>query len=310
MESTRSSNRSLALRFENPFSFKVAQVFTGFGIGCGVGIGVGRPIYLGTIPAVQQVLTAARGATDAFSGVGGHVNGSLRKMGLKNIEVGIGCGVGIGHGFGVGLALKPRVVNRIQNCIGEVMEKIMMKVGSMPAVSSIQGVIPVPGQSSINAISGTLAGNAQVLSEKIPDSNSGTTSSTFRQSIIDERHAEESMTSSLASKETITEKSVTSRTEKVINSFLQNPLFDDAETDLKQVAGNLHLENNVLQVLLKHQRIIDELIEENQKLQEILVEELKVPRWSLQVETNNKTKPYYACSDCFECRRRSRRTRR
>jgi hypothetical protein len=32
---------------ENPFSVKVLQVFTGFGVGCGVGIGVGRPIYLG-----------------------------------------------------------------------------------------------------------------------------------------------------------------------------------------------------------------------------------------------------------------------
>lgn len=36
-----------AYRMENPFSVKVLQVFTGFGVGCGVGIGVGRPIYLG-----------------------------------------------------------------------------------------------------------------------------------------------------------------------------------------------------------------------------------------------------------------------
>jgi hypothetical protein len=33
---------------ENPFTLKVGQVFTGFGIGCGVGIGVGRPLNLGT----------------------------------------------------------------------------------------------------------------------------------------------------------------------------------------------------------------------------------------------------------------------
>jgi hypothetical protein len=32
---------------ENPFTLKVGQVFTGFGIGCGVGIGVGRPLNLG-----------------------------------------------------------------------------------------------------------------------------------------------------------------------------------------------------------------------------------------------------------------------
>lgn len=35
------------ITMENPFSLKVGQVFTGFGIGCGIGIGVGRPINLG-----------------------------------------------------------------------------------------------------------------------------------------------------------------------------------------------------------------------------------------------------------------------
>ena len=35
------------VRIENPFTLKVGQVFTGFGIGCGIGIGVGRPINLG-----------------------------------------------------------------------------------------------------------------------------------------------------------------------------------------------------------------------------------------------------------------------
>ncbi|CBI29523.3 unnamed protein product, partial [Vitis vinifera] len=90
------------MRIENPFTLKVGQVFTGFGIGCGVGIGVGRPINMGAIPVVNQVMGATRGATDAFSGVGRHVNDALRKLGAKNIEAGIGCGVGFGHGFGVG----------------------------------------------------------------------------------------------------------------------------------------------------------------------------------------------------------------
>jgi hypothetical protein len=36
-----------AIGIENPFTLKVGQVFTGFGIGCGVGIGVGRPLNLG-----------------------------------------------------------------------------------------------------------------------------------------------------------------------------------------------------------------------------------------------------------------------
>ncbi|BFG14625.1 hypothetical protein CerSpe_008990 [Prunus speciosa] len=92
------------IRIENPFTLKVGQVFTGFGIGCGVGIGVGRPINLGAIPVLNQVMGATRGATDALSGVSRHLNNSLRKLGAKNIEAGIGCGVGIGHGFGVGMS--------------------------------------------------------------------------------------------------------------------------------------------------------------------------------------------------------------
>lgn len=38
------------MRIENPFTLKVGQVFTGFGIGCGLGIGVGRPINMGKPP--------------------------------------------------------------------------------------------------------------------------------------------------------------------------------------------------------------------------------------------------------------------
>jgi hypothetical protein len=38
------------IKIENPFAFKVLQVFTGFGFGCGIGIGQGMPINMGTLP--------------------------------------------------------------------------------------------------------------------------------------------------------------------------------------------------------------------------------------------------------------------
>lgn len=44
---TENKTERSSMRLENPFTFKVGQVFTGFGIGCGVGIGVGRPLHLG-----------------------------------------------------------------------------------------------------------------------------------------------------------------------------------------------------------------------------------------------------------------------
>lgn len=86
---------------------------------------------------LNQVMSAASGATQAFSGIQRHVNNSvcyifffpfslvvfirpfitetwdhfshdhvfffqLKKIGAKNIQAGVGCGVGFGHGFGVG----------------------------------------------------------------------------------------------------------------------------------------------------------------------------------------------------------------
>lgn len=44
--------REWMTRIENPFTLKVGQVFTGFGIGCGIGIGVGRPLNLG-LPSIS-----------------------------------------------------------------------------------------------------------------------------------------------------------------------------------------------------------------------------------------------------------------
>ncbi|MCL7037959.1 hypothetical protein MKW94_009987 [Papaver nudicaule] len=102
IDSSLKERRKPGFQVENPFALKVGQVFTGFGVGCGVGIGVGRPLNLGAIPALQQVMSATRGATDAFSGAGRHVNNTLRRFGAKRIEAGVGCGIGFGHGFGAG----------------------------------------------------------------------------------------------------------------------------------------------------------------------------------------------------------------
>ncbi|RWW83857.1 hypothetical protein BHE74_00007617, partial [Ensete ventricosum] len=161
------------------------------------------------IPAVQQVLTAARGATDAFSGVGRHVNGSLKKLGLKNIEVGIGCGVGIGHGFGVVLTCFLLQAGDLR------LENNVLQMKSMFLLIPTYGCI--------------------------------------------------------------------------LNSINVCPLC-------KQ--------------LLKHQQVIEELIEENQILRQILAEDFKVPWSKLEAKNDNRTKAYYPCSDCFECRRRRRRSAR
>ncbi|XP_010275464.1 PREDICTED: uncharacterized protein LOC104610510 isoform X2 [Nelumbo nucifera] len=289
MENSKSTNlpRRLAIQIENPFALKVGQVFTGFGIGCGVGIGVGRPLNLGAIPALQQVMSATRGATDAFSGIGRHVNSSLRRLGAKNIEAGIGCGVGFGHGFGVGLAIKPRVIHHIQSCLGEVLAKMMMKFGNIPGLPS-QNVLPGSLQSSMSMINDTSMqnqiGNIMQSASKTMENTSQFPSKAVGMS-TGSKYA-----SSL-------DTSLGSRTEKVISNFLQNSVLKDGE----EIGSN--------NLVLKHQQFIEELMEENEKLRQILVDELKVPESKLKARNTSRTKSLSPCSDCFECRRRQQRSK-
>lgn len=285
------------MRIENPFTLKVGQVFTGFGIGCGLGIGVGRPLNLGAIPVVNQVMGAARGATDAFSGVGRHVNDSLTKLGAKNIEAGIGCGVGFGHGFGVGLAVKPGVVNQIQSSLVQAVTKMMMKFGIAPNLSLGKGLIPPSLQSGMMPSNQSPIGSIMQLATKVPDQTpqglptdgnliSGASYETF------------------ASKQPSLDTSYGSRTEKVISGFLQNPILKDEDSGQNNMAGRLRSENNILQMVLKHQQVIEELMKENEKLREILVEDLKIPASKLQGSYSSNRS---SCADCLECRRKQRK---
>lgn len=99
--------------------------------------------------------------------------------------------------------------------------------------------IPGPGQSSTKVLSGTPVENAQLSSENVVDLKSGSTGNSYGYSMNDERPAEEARHSPNASKETPLEKSVASRTEKVINSFLQDPLFKDTEVKLVEVVYDI-----------------------------------------------------------------------
>lgn len=289
-----------AFQMENPFSVKVLQVFTGAGVGCGVGIGVGRPIYLGMIPGLQQVMSATRGATDSFSGVTRHVNSALRKAGLKNIEAGIGCGVGIGHGFGIGIALKPRAIHGIQSSIAEVLSKLTSKLrdssGETATSDLTSGSLPTSGQ--------TPNGMSMDLEAKAFKSNFQHTSSNEISQV--------QPTHELRDQNGMPQEMITGgRTEKVIANFLQSPLFqNDTKTDIRDAAVNLHGTDNVLQLVLKHQRVIEELRDENEKLRQVLIEELKISPAKLQPDRTSGVKAYYPCSECFDCRRRSRKSNR
>ncbi|RDY00348.1 hypothetical protein CR513_16477, partial [Mucuna pruriens] len=289
MESGRVSSEKNAIRIEIPFTLKVGQVFTGFGIGCGVGIGVGRPLNLGAIPMLNQVMSATRGATDAFSGVSRHVNTSLRKLGAKNIEVGIGCGVGFGHGFGAGLAVKPGVLNQIQSCLLDVMTKMMTKFGLS------QGAFPLSLQSAVSADSTnpSSAGSMMQLVTKSADQVSQGLAGSLPVQIGSDFE-------NTPSRGTTVDSAFGSRTEKVISNFLQNPLLKgeggglDVQNlllkgeggGLDEAVGRLQSERIMLQMVLKHQQIIEELVEENERLRRILMEDLKIPSSKLEASSS------------------------
>ncbi|KAL9275009.1 hypothetical protein AKJ16_DCAP22012 [Drosera capensis] len=269
------------MRFENPFTLKVGQVFTGFGVGCGLGIGVGRPINLGAIPVLNQVMSAASGATHVFSGVGRHVNQSLKKLGAKNIEAGIGCGVGFGHGFGVGLALKPGVVNQVQSYAIQALSQLMVKFGVAPNISLDQNILPTSLQSGIGAISRPAIQNQLAKTTELGSKAPFTTSS---DQLMEGNSSMISAFQNLGIQGAPSQSSFGGRSEKLINSFLQNPELKEDKID------KLQSENRMLHMVLKHQQVIEQLLEENENLRKILVEDLKIPHSKL-VSGHNRNCP-------------------
>ncbi|KAL7160558.1 hypothetical protein ABFS83_01G104400 [Erythranthe nasuta] len=294
------------MRIDNPFNFKVGQVFTGFGIGCGLGIGVGRPLNLGAIPVLNQVMSATRGATDAFSGVQRHINTSLIKVGAKNVQVGVGCGVGFGHGFGVGLAVKPGVLHQLQSQALQVATYVMTKLGidSSSNLSVNQGIFPASLQSGMTMVKESSNENpgGSIISKLVKP----VPSSTYEGSISDAKGAVVSPNDSLAAKSAAINTEYSSRTEAVLNNFLKSPLLKEEGSSLNEQAKTLQLEKNVLQMVLKHQMLIEELMQENEKLRQILVEELKVKPGKFQSSFTTRSKSS-SCTECFECRRKQRK---
>ncbi|XVF10905.1 hypothetical protein REPUB_Repub07fG0223600 [Reevesia pubescens] len=198
------------------------------------------------IPMLGQVMTSTRGATDAFSGVSRQVNGALRKLGAKNIEAGIGCGVGFGHGFGVGLAVKPGVVHQIQCCVIEAMTKLMMKFGMASNFPFSEGAFPVSYQSGLTATNEPSTqsplGNLKQVVSKLPVPTS--------QGLPGPGNMIRGSAYEKISSKSPTETYFGSRTEKVLNSFLQNPVLKEDEISLNELARRLRSENNMLQLVM------------------------------------------------------------
>ncbi|KAI4327177.1 hypothetical protein L6164_019669 [Bauhinia variegata] len=247
---------------------------------------------------LNQVMSATRGATDAFSDVSRHVNSSLRKLGAKNIEAGVGCGVGFGHGFGVGLPVKPGLLHQVQYFLVVTTSKMMMKFGIAP---NLPFGLPTSFQSGIdmaNTASKQIStGSIMQLATK-PDQ-------VFQGLLGSQPKQVGSASENTALKSNAVDSTSGSRTEKEFSSFLRNPLLKGKPGGLDEADERMRSENNILQMVLKHQQIIEELVEENEKLRHILVEDLKIPSSKLQANSSGKSE--LPCTDCPECRRKQRK---
>ncbi|KAG8374649.1 hypothetical protein BUALT_Bualt10G0018000 [Buddleja alternifolia] len=290
---TKEEKRGGMKIMENPFTVKVGQVFTGFGVGCGIGIGVGRPLNLGAIPVLNQVMVATRGATDAFSGVQRHLNNSIFCLKAAAVCPALFDIAKILHDM-AGLAVKPSVLHQIQSHVLQLATGVMTKlgIGSSSTRSINQGIFPASlqtGTSMVKEPSNESSGGS--ISQLV----NSVSNSTYEDNIRDVKTIV-SPEKTLAPKSVDVNTQYSSRTEKVLNDFLKN-LKEEGSSRNEQV-GTLQLENNMLQMVLKHQILIEELMQENEKLRKILVEELKVQPTKLQSSFTSRSRNL--CSTAVE----------
>lgn len=144
------------MKLENPFSFRVAQFFTGFGVGCGIGIGVGSPVDLRFVPMLSNVANAG---ASSLGGIRHHVQNLGRKLGIKNVKAGVGCGIGLGHGFGIGVTLKPGVVQQVKHLLEQGLSTVNERMRSVAGDSNVEG------ESSTNSIGKRTLDEGKILPE-------------------------------------------------------------------------------------------------------------------------------------------------
>lgn len=94
-----------------PVELRVGSTGVGVFVGCGAGLGIVTPIALQSIPVVGQLaasLSSSLGSLNAATGgVATAVRGRVRRLGVRNLDAGLGCGVMLGYGWGAGLFLSP-----------------------------------------------------------------------------------------------------------------------------------------------------------------------------------------------------------
>lgn len=255
---------SAAWKVHNPFALRVGQVFTGFGVGCGIGVGVGQPINLRALPVIGSVAGEAIGS---FNSLRPHVASLGKKLGIKNIQAGVGCGVGIGHGFGIGVTLKPGTVQQLKQLMEQAYSAINERVRSSMGSTRSE-------ESSGNEENTTPAVNERKLLPDIIPTNSITTT-------------------------------IQSLGNSMQSTSMAATKLQSAQEPTHGEVNRLQTENRILLTLLTHQEQIELLRKENAALKQALAEvEDATSKPKASSDDHGKEEPHKSTAKCFECRRK------
>lgn len=260
----------LALKLQNPFSLRVGQVFTGFGVGCGIGIGVGSPLPLNLrdVPGLSNVASAG---ASSLGSVRHHMQNLVKKLGIKNVQAGVGCGVGLGHGFGIGVTLKPGVVQQLKHLVEQGLLAINERMQSVAGSSNVEGEV-----------------NDNTIGKRALDEGK----------ILPEMSFSKSSTSGKLLGDVLS------------NSPAAATKAEQGQESMHGEVDRLQTENRILLTLLTHQEQIDVLKKENAALKHALAEERDCSKSSSDDVEHSIEGKLHKRTECFECRRRGWQRRR
>ncbi|KAG4386405.1 hypothetical protein AAZX31_11G036800 [Glycine max] len=252
------------------------------------------------IPMLDQVMSATKGATDAFSGVGN----LFKKMGSTTIPGMVGYGVGFSHGYGLGRSSK-----QLQSRLVEPMTKM---IGLIPGLPFGWGALPMPepsksAQSKVPTNQISAESKMQLATKSADQISQGMQQATKSVDQISQGSMTQLATKSASQisqglvgpqpttkidlafdYKALKEAAVDSASDTQTENFPQNPSLKGDGGRLDEVAGLVQPENKLLQTVMKQRQIIDELVEENEKLCRILQgKDLKMPSSKLEASSSD-----------------------
>ncbi|KAG4386401.1 hypothetical protein GLYMA_11G037400v4 [Glycine max] len=247
------------------------------------------------IPMLDQVMSATKGATDAFSGVGN----LFKKMGSTTIPGMVGYGVGFSHGYGLGRSSK-----QLQSRLVEPMTKM---IGLIPGLPFGWGALPMPepsksAQSKVPTNQISAESKMQLATKSADQISQGMQQATKSVDQISQGSMTQLATKSASQisqglvgpqpttkidlafdYKALKEAAVDSASDTQTENFPQNPSLKGDGGRLDEVP-----ENKLLQTVMKQRQIIDELVEENEKLCRILQgKDLKMPSSKLEASSSD-----------------------